>query len=163
MATNIGTGPQDIPLNQFLGEMAFMDRPPTHPYLEVRLSSSLTTYDGRQLDNTEIPYNQVDIDTVGGYDPATGKYTIPERGIYLAVGSIQSSASNYTQVWWLVNGTRANASDWVRVGSDDFAQGMSIFYLNPGNTLGFKAYNNTANQTITSSGNHSYMKITKIS
>jgi hypothetical protein len=25
MATNIGTGPQDIPLNQFLGEMAFMD------------------------------------------------------------------------------------------------------------------------------------------
>ena len=25
MPTNIGTGPQDIPLNQFLGEMAFMD------------------------------------------------------------------------------------------------------------------------------------------
>ena len=25
MATNIGTGPQDIPLNQFLGEMAFMN------------------------------------------------------------------------------------------------------------------------------------------
>ena len=25
MATNIGTGPQDIPLNQFLGEMAYMD------------------------------------------------------------------------------------------------------------------------------------------
>ena len=25
MTTNIGTGPQDIPLNQFLGEMAFMD------------------------------------------------------------------------------------------------------------------------------------------
>ena len=27
MATNIGTEPQDIPLNQFLGEMAFMDGP----------------------------------------------------------------------------------------------------------------------------------------
>ena len=27
MATNIGTGPQDIPLNQFLGEMAFQDKP----------------------------------------------------------------------------------------------------------------------------------------
>ena len=25
MPTNIGTGPQDIPLNQFLGEMAYMD------------------------------------------------------------------------------------------------------------------------------------------
>jgi len=25
MSTNIGTGPQDIPLNQFLGEMAFQD------------------------------------------------------------------------------------------------------------------------------------------
>ena len=25
MAINIGTGPQDIPLNQFLGEMAYMD------------------------------------------------------------------------------------------------------------------------------------------
>ena len=29
MPTNIGTGPQDIPLNQFLGEMAFMDKPLT--------------------------------------------------------------------------------------------------------------------------------------
>ena len=81
----------------------------------------------------------------------------------MAIGSIFSSGSNYTQVWWLVNGTRANASDWVRVGSDDFAQGTSIFYLNPGDTLGFKAYNNAANQTISSSGNHTYMKITKIS
>ena len=163
MATNIGTGPQDIPLNQFLGEMAFMDRPPTHPYLEVRLTASITTYDGRQLNDTEIPYNQVDIDTVGGYNNTNGKYTIPERGIYMAIGSIFSSGSNYTQVWWLVNGTRVNASDWVRVGSDDFAQGTSIFYLNPGDTLGFKAYNNAANQTISASSSHTYMKITKIS
>ena len=29
MATNIGTGPQDIPLNQFLGEMAFRDKATT--------------------------------------------------------------------------------------------------------------------------------------
>jgi len=29
MPTNIGTGPQDIPLNQFLGEMAFIDKPLT--------------------------------------------------------------------------------------------------------------------------------------
>jgi len=29
MATNIGTGPQDIPLNQFLGEMAFQDKATT--------------------------------------------------------------------------------------------------------------------------------------
>lgn len=163
MATNIGTGPQDIPLNQFLGEMAFMDRPPTHPYLEVRLTASITSYDGRQIDNTEVAYNQVDIDTVGGYNPATGRYTVTERGVYLCVGSIYSSVSTYTQVWWMVNGTRALASDWVRVGSDDFAQGMSIFYLNPGDTLGFKAYNNASNQTISSSSTHSYMKITKIS
>lgn len=27
MTTKIGTGPQDIPLNQFLGEMAYMDNP----------------------------------------------------------------------------------------------------------------------------------------
>ena len=26
MATNIGTGPKDIPLNQFLGQMAFKDK-----------------------------------------------------------------------------------------------------------------------------------------
>jgi len=163
MATNIGTGPQDIPLNQFLGEMAFMDRPPTHPYLEVALTSSITTYDGRQLDNTEIPFNQVYIDTVGGYNTANGKYTIPERGIYLAIGSVYSSVNTYSQVWWLVNGTRAVASDWVRISADDFAQGTSIFYLNPGDTLGLKAYNNTANQNLTGNPNHTYMKITKIS
>ena len=28
MSTKIGTRPQDIPLNQFLGEMAFMDANP---------------------------------------------------------------------------------------------------------------------------------------
>ena len=28
MTTKIGTGPQDIPLNQHLGQMAFMDAPP---------------------------------------------------------------------------------------------------------------------------------------
>ena len=31
MATNIGTGPQDIPLNQFLGEQAFLDKPSKVP------------------------------------------------------------------------------------------------------------------------------------
>ena len=28
MATNIGTGPEDIPLNQHLGQMAYLDEPP---------------------------------------------------------------------------------------------------------------------------------------
>ena len=163
MATNIGTGPQDIPLNQFLGEMAFMDRPPTHPFLEVRLSVDITNYDGRQLNNTEVIYNQVDIDTVGGYNNTNGKYTIPERGIYYCIGSVYSNVNTFSQTWWLVNGIRANGCDWVVEPASQFVQGTSIFYLNPGDTLGFKAYNNNNPNTIRQSGNHTYMKITKIS
>ena len=37
MATNIGTGPRDIPLNQFLGQMAFKDK---HGATHFRLLAS---------------------------------------------------------------------------------------------------------------------------
>ena len=40
MATNIGTGPQDIPLNQFLGEMAFMDNFMSEGHYEPELTTS---------------------------------------------------------------------------------------------------------------------------
>ena len=51
MATNIGTGPQDIPLNQFLGEMAFMDRPPLETLSSLDVSGN-TVLTGKLTINT---------------------------------------------------------------------------------------------------------------
>ena len=163
MATNIGTGPQDIPLNQFLGEMAYMDRPPTHPFLEANLTIDITNYDGRQLNNTEVIYNNVLIDTVGGYNTANGKYTVPDRGIYYCIASTYSNVNTFSQSWWLVNGSRVSGSDWVREPAAQFVQGTTVLYVNSGDTIGFKIYNNSNPNTIRQSANHSWMKITKIS
>ena len=79
MATNIGTGPQDIPLNQFLGEMAFMDNPPGPPAFATSatggpsLPSSSTTL---------INFNVVNLDNYGGYNATLYRYTPKRPGWY---------------------------------------------------------------------------------
>ena len=54
MATNIGTGPQDIPLNQFLGEMAFMDNIYEQgTWLPLQANATITT------DQTQNPWTRI--------------------------------------------------------------------------------------------------------
>ena len=44
MATNIGTNPQDIPLNQYLGELAFLDYPAAIPCMLAHQINHDSTY-----------------------------------------------------------------------------------------------------------------------
>ena len=78
MATNIGTGPQDIPLNQFLGEMAFIDKPPTKPAFQATLSSNVSHPAGTNI----LPYNLVVYDKFGNYNNTTYTFTAPVDGLY---------------------------------------------------------------------------------
>ena len=57
MATNIGTGPQDIPLNQFLGEMAFQDKAPI-----VGVGSRVTNPNTTSVEWLYLPPNTQTID-----------------------------------------------------------------------------------------------------
>lgn len=88
MATNIGTGPQDIPLNQFLGEMAFMDQPPRKKcYVAVgAVGGSLSNPDAGNSTETFSPYgtttSAVFADLGGDWDISTQKFTAPLTGVY---------------------------------------------------------------------------------
>ena len=59
MATNIGTGPQDIPLNQFLGEMAFMDNILEEGTLDWRLQRSNAIGSGSNHPDTSVTYTKI--------------------------------------------------------------------------------------------------------
>ena len=74
MATNIGTGPQDIPLNQFLGEMAFMDRPP------VDFGYIVATAAG----NINVPQNSYTAISTTYY-----KWELPSAGWYRLVSTMR--------------------------------------------------------------------------
>ena len=64
MATNIGTGPQDIPLNQFLGEMAFMDTPANKVFWAANFNQTSTGLTGAQT----IVFENVLYNIGGAYD-----------------------------------------------------------------------------------------------
>jgi len=92
MATNIGTGPQDIPLNQFLGEMAFMDRPPQRVAFQARNTTNFNFGASPQI----IPCPSVSVNVAGCYDPTTYKFTAPVDGVYnfyMAVSIDNNNAS----------------------------------------------------------------------
>jgi hypothetical protein len=86
MATNIGTGPQDIPLNQFLGEMAFMDRPPRATcYVSVGSpGGSLVNSGSGTTDNNIYGSSSAYVfaDLGGDWDIANTKFIAPQTGLY---------------------------------------------------------------------------------
>jgi hypothetical protein len=164
MPTNIGTGPQDIPLNQFLGEMAFMDRPTIRPRFHVNLSADQTSYDARNINTTRIEYDNVVYDigsnfVTGGGN--IGRFVSPSAGLYLFHASaISNGGTAYSQSWFQINGIRAQGSDWVRGGNTyaNCAQNSTHLYCEVGDLVSFHPYNNTTGMTIDNSVHHTYFK-----
>ena len=150
MATNIGTGPQDIPLNQFLGEMAFMDAKPKVVGL-AKKTNSQTPGTTAQL----IQFPSIDIDThlaFGGTNNTT--FTVPHSGNYLVMGSVNIIASgNVSQTEIAKNGSRyshygCNATNHPRMNFN--LQG--VVPCDPGDQIQLYAFTNSGSITLDNFG-----------
>ena len=86
MATNIGTGPEDIPLNQHLGQMAYLDElPRAKCYVAVGSGGGALSNPG----SGTVVHNvyggnsaYVYADLGGDWDIANTRFTAPQTGIY---------------------------------------------------------------------------------
>ena len=93
MATNIGTGPQDIPLNQFLGQLAFEDQHAT-THFRVLASDPATGIAG------ECYFNTTD-----------GVLRIYNGNSWVSVGT-SGPAINTATNWWKNEGIAGTAGTW---------------------------------------------------
>lgn len=86
MATNIGTGPEDIPLNQHLGQMAYLDElPRTKCYVAVGANAGALSFSGSGTTaftpwGSSAAYVYADIG--GDWDIANKRFIAPQTGIY---------------------------------------------------------------------------------
>ena len=168
MPTNIGTGPQDIPLNQFLGEQAFLDKPSKVPAFVVQLNndnsqggqSSIIT-DNSSPGTIIIP-EDVKYDNYGAYSTATGEYTAPIGGLYYFtftsnIRTQNLSGSNSV----IVNQYYVNATEYIRA-YEAYGNGQSwrhktftaLIPLVAGDKVTFRSYNNGGNHYFDSDGKY---------
>ena len=86
MATNIGTRPEDIPLNQFLGQMAYLDEPPRAKcYVAVGSPGGTLVNSGSGTTNNNIygtSSTYVFADLGGDWDITNRRFIAPQTGIY---------------------------------------------------------------------------------
>ena len=111
MASNIGTGPQDIPINAYLGQQAFLDQPPERPACLVHHINNQNNPGGsNNPHDTSMEITilaDVRFDNYGAYDTSTGEYTVPQRGLYCMTISSNMGANNMgnnVQCWLYLNG-----------------------------------------------------------
>jgi hypothetical protein len=119
MATNIGTGPQDIPLNQFLGEMAFMDRPPVDFGYIVATSVTDT--------NVSVGYTSI--------NTTYYKWELPSAGWYRLVSTMRArmwGVTGYLQTRLYNNTTSTALTETTRM---MFEQGSNASLINTQTTL----------------------------
>ena len=120
MATNIGTEPQDIPLNQFLGEMAFMDRPP------VDFGYIVATAAG----NINVPQSSYTAISTTYY-----KWELPSAGWYRLVSTMRVrmwGVTGYLQTRLYNNTTSTALTETTRM---MFEQGSNASLINTQVTL----------------------------
>lgn len=151
MATNIGTGPQDIPLNQFLGEMAFMDANPR----VVALAQKNT---GMTLNTSATPveFPNTVIDTHIGFSNTNSRYTVPYSGDYFVMFNLNLLANtNVSSVRIQVNG--AMYSNYQIANTNHPRMGFNFSGIIPameaGQYIEVGAYVNTGTLTVDNAGN----------
>jgi hypothetical protein len=167
MATNIGTGPQDIPLNQFLGEQAFLDKPSKVPAFVVQLNNdnnqggqNVIITDSASPGTIIIP-TDVKYDNYGGYNTSTGEYTAPIGGLYyFAFGSNIRTNSLTAGTPVIVNQYYVNSTEYIR--AYDNPTTLSWMYKNytaliplvAGDKVTFRSYNNGGSHYFDSDGKY---------
>lgn len=94
MTSKIGTGPQDIPLNQFLGQMAFMDAPPRKVAFQARSNADFNY----GTNNLVLQCSVASVNIDGCYSTSTYKFTAPTDGVYMFNASVSIDNNGGSQV-----------------------------------------------------------------
>ena len=148
MATNIGTGPQDIPLNQFLGEMAFMDSKP-----KVGCRISLNNVGNNSItNNVTLPFNNVIWQYGVEFNTTTHKFAAPVSGIYIITSNVYKNGGGAPSVIEIYNDTTTTILTRSRASNsgDVTMHASTINYLTQGDEIRVRgqgtyfAYENTA-------------------
>ena len=151
MATNIGTRPQDIPLNQFLGEMAFMDANP-------RVVALAQKNNGMTLNTSATPveFPNTILDSHLGFSNSNSKYTVPYAGDYMVMFHVNVLInSNVTNV-----GIRVDGSTYSNYQITDTNHPRKYFTftgiipnMTAGQYIEIHAYVNTGSVSMDNAGN----------
>ena len=168
MATNIGTGPQDIPLNQFLGEQAFLDKPSKVPAFVVQLNNdndqggqNVVITDNSSPGTIIIP-TDVKYDNYGGYNTSTGEYAAPIDGLYSFTFTSNIRTGNLSgSTTVIVNQYYVNSTEYIRA-YDNPVAAASWMYSNftaliplvAGDKVTFRSYNNGGSHYFDSDGKY---------
>ena len=151
MPTNIGTGPQDIPLNQFLGEMAYRDANP-----RVVMVAQKNTGMTLNTSATAVQFPNTVVDTHIGLSNTNSRYTVPYSGDYLVMFHLNVlSNSNVTNIGIRIDGTlysNYQISD-TNHPRKYFTMTSIVPNLQAGQYIEIRAYVNTGTVTMDNAGN----------
>ena len=147
MATNIGTEPQDIPLNQFLGQMAFMDDVPKKPSFQAIKDNNNHNFTANT--RTIIPGWVENHDDGGMFNATTGIIQITVPGLYWFYCTVmqERNDSGDFQLSIFKNGTlHVNTNDLSDSGTTTFQQThvSTIIKCEKGDVIDFRVYNSSA-------------------
>ena len=151
MATNIGTRPEDIPLNQFLGEMAFRDAKP-------RVMAIAQKNNGMTLNTSATPvqFPNTVIDTHIGFSNTNSRYTIKYAGDYFVMFNLNAlTNSNVTTFDIRISGTRYSNYQISNTNHPrmNFTFSAIVPNLVPGQYIEIGGFVNTGTLTIDNAGN----------
>ena len=151
MATNIGTRPEDIPLNQYLGEMAFRDAKP-------RVMAIVQKNTGMTLNTSATPvqFPNTVIDTHIGFSNTNSRYTIKYAGDYFVMFDVNAlNNSNVTTFDIAVDGSLYSNYQIANTNHPrmNFALSAIVPNLVPGQYIEIRGRVNTGSLTVDNSGN----------
>tara|TARA_Y100000004_G_scaffold93993_1_gene105261 strand:+ start:1007 stop:1507 length:501 start_codon:yes stop_codon:yes gene_type:complete len=160
MATNIGTGPQDIPLNQFLGQMAFMDDVPVKPSFQAVKNSSAYNFTANTA--TVVAGWNPNHNDGGMLNATTGIVTIPFSGLYwfyFSAMSQRDDGGDY-QISIRKNGTLyVNSNDLCDSATTTYQQTTitTIIKCEKGDEIGFYGYNSSGTTSVIYQGAYTHI------
>ena len=131
----------------------------SQPSFSAYVGSAQTGYDANSVGNSYVVYNTDLYDT--GNNHSNGLFTAPVAGVYYFRAEAYTNAY-CTQSWFIVNGSRTNASDTAYRSNDtnaNFAGNSTILKLAANDTVGFHPYRSgNTNMTVNANANHTWFR-----